>query len=130
MSKEFTKKELIDSLQTQEIDGKNSLEIIAELVFDEKFPKELFENAKNELVKVRDDRQLFSELCIILIPKWKEIKRLREQNIILKDNSELNFEKLQINNASILEIENSIKPLEIKFDILQKRIETRNRKID
>lgn len=130
MSKEFTKKELIDFLQTQEIDGKNSLETIAELVFDEKFPKELFENAKNELVKVRDDTQLFSELSNILIPKWKEIIRLREQNRILKDNTELNFEKLQINNARILEIENSIKPLEIEFDILQKRIETRNRKVD
>ena len=39
MSKEFTKKELIEVLQTQEIDGKNSIEAIAELVFNDRFPR-------------------------------------------------------------------------------------------
>lgn len=125
MSKEFTKKELIEVLQTQEIDGKISIEAIAELVFDDRFPKELFENAKNELVNDRDDTQLIKKLSIILTPKWEEIMKLRNENIILLGNAHLNSEKLQANKARILEIENIIKPLEIEFDIVKKRIAER-----
>lgn len=128
MAKEFTKRELIEYVLKNETDGMISQESIANLVFDGNFPKEQFDNAKNELISARDDENRFKELSAILLPKWTEIMELEKKNTELAKKSDLDYASLGTNKAKILKIQNDIRALQHEFSTIQKRIQERKKK--
>jgi len=55
--KEFTIQELVELLNQHQVDGKLSFNSLGEIIFDSKFPDTLFSNAKDQIIKAREDEQ-------------------------------------------------------------------------
>ena len=125
MSKEFTMQELVALLDAKAVNGKVSLDDIAEIVFDTKFPEHLSKNAVETLIAYSNDYKRYKELGGILLPKSQEVlgyqKRIVELNNIHSTNDD--EEDKIVNEIYELkmkqkQIEDEIKPLEDEFQKL------------
>lgn len=125
MNKEFTNQELIDLLEEKAINGKVSLNDIASIVFDTRFPEHLSKNAVEKLIEYSNDYNRYIELAKILSVKMPELVELKKKIIELQNADYINDEEDEkiVNEIYELkikeeEIEKEIKPLEEEFDNL------------
>ena len=123
--KDFSKKELIELLQKHEVDGRVTFSSLGEIVFDSRFPDELFQNAKGEIVKARDDEKRYKELAQSLQEKYQQL--IEKQNKIskLSRNKTENLHKIAELKNKQSQIEIEIEPLETEFNRVKERIEER-----
>lgn len=80
----FTNEEINEFLKNNSISGKVTITDLGKIVFDTNFPAELFENAKNEIIQVRDDSKRHSKLADLISKKLKLAIPIQEKIIILK----------------------------------------------
>ena len=125
MNEEFTNQELIDLLEEKAINGKVSLNDIASIVFDTRFPEHLSKNAVEKLIEYSNDYNRYIELAKILSVKMPELVELKKKIIELQNADYINDEEDEkiVNEIYELkikeeEIEREIKPLEEEFDNL------------
>jgi len=125
MAKEYTKEELIKLLNQHSEDGKVSFGSLGEIIFDSKFPDELFQNAKDQIIEARNDEKIFKEASNILLEKYQEVLRLQKKIIRLSEDKLNNLEQIIKLKKEQAEIEREIEPLESEFKEIQARIKER-----
>ncbi len=125
MSKEFTMQELVALLDAKAVNGKVSLNGIAEIVFDTKFPEHLSKNAVETLIAYSNDYKRYKELGGILLPKSQEVLEYQTRIVELKNIHTTNDDEEDkiVNEIYELkikqqQIEDEIKPLEDEFQKL------------
>lgn len=125
MSNEFTMQELVALLDAKAVNGKVSLDDIAEIVFDTKFPEHLSKNAVETLIAYSNDYKRYKELGGILLPKSQEVLEYQKRIVELYNIHSTNDEDEDKNVNEIYElklkqkqIEDEIKPLEDEFQKL------------
>ena len=126
MNNEYTMQELIALLECKSVKGKVSLDDIAQIVFDTKFPERLSQNALEKLIEYSNDYKRFKELGEIILEKSQEVLEYQKQVIELNDKSYINDEEEDkiVNEIIELtmkqkEIKDEIKPFEVEFNKLQ-----------
>ena len=122
---EFTKQELLDLLNQHTVDGKVSFNSLGEIIFDSKFPDALFSNAKDQIIKARNDENRFKELGEILVTKTQEALEKQKKVVELKENGSTDFQTILDLKEQIVFIENELIPLEKEFWEIKKRIDER-----
>lgn len=127
MAKEFTKEELIAQLETKMQNGMVSMDDIAAIVFDERFPQHLSDNAQGELISARNDMARFKELSKILTPSWERLIQLQEELRNLSQSTEENVEEIFLRRVEMNGIQNEIRHLEAEFDSIADRIKKRTK---
>jgi hypothetical protein len=125
MSKEYTMQELVTLLESKAKDGKVSLNDLAEIVFDTKFPEHLSQNADKKLIEYSNDYKRYQQLGKILLPKFQE--ELEYQNRIVELNG-IEYVRDEEEDKIVFEIyelklkqkaiEDEIKPLDDEFQKL------------
>ena len=123
--KEFTKQELLELLNQHQVDGKLSFNSLGEIIFDSKFPDTLFSNAKDQIIKAREDEQRFKDLGVILVKKTQEALEKQKKVVALNDNISNNVQTISDLKKQIENIENELIPLENDFWEIKKRIDER-----
>lgn len=123
----YTKKELFDFLKKHEIDGKVPINALGEIVFDARFPDELFQNAKDRIIKVRDDEKRYKELAGILLEKNQAAFEIVAEINALSDDRIGNFQSIRELEESLVIIQNEVSPIEREFKEIKARIDERNR---
>jgi hypothetical protein len=125
MSQEFTMQELVTLLDAKAVNGKVSLDDIAEIVFDAKFPEHLSKNAVEKLIEYSNDYKRYKELGSLLLPKTQEVLEHQKRIIELNNTHPTNDddEDKIVNEIYELklkqkQIEEEIKPLEDEFQNL------------
>ncbi len=125
MSIEYTMQELVALLESKVNGGKVSLDDLAEIVFDTKFPEHLSQNAVEKLIEYSNDYKRYQELCKILFPKSQEALEYQERVVELNNTHSTNDdEEDKIVNeifdlkTKIKKIEDELKPLEDEFQQL------------
>lgn len=126
MSKEFTMQELIALLESKSINGKVSLDDIAEIVFDTKFPEQLSQNAVEKLSECSNDFKRFNELRGILLEKYLEaldyqkmIDEINSKGYINQDEEDKIANEICDLKLKQNDIVDTIKSLEDEFNNLQ-----------
>ena len=119
--KEFTKQELLNLLNKLTVDGKVSFNSFGEIIFDSRFPDELFENAKQGIIEARNDENRFKELASILSEKYKEALSIQKRLTELSENRFDNLINIKTLKNQLSDIEKEIYPLEEEFNIVKKR---------
>ncbi|MBK9540065.1 MAG: hypothetical protein IPO12_15175 [Flavobacteriales bacterium] len=76
---EFTKEDLIDWLSKNSVDNKVSVQDVADLVADARFPQDLVQNAVKELAAERDDRNRHKEVTDKLSSGLGSLEDLRKR---------------------------------------------------
>jgi hypothetical protein len=120
-NKEFTKQELLDILNKLTVDGKISFNSFGELIFDSRFPDELFENAKQGIIEARNDEIRFKELAGILADRYKEALAIQKRILELYEDRFNNLFNIKTLKKQISEIDLEIGQLETEFEIIRKR---------
>lgn len=125
MKEEYTMQELIDLLESKAINGLVSLDDIATIVFDTRFPEHLSQHAVEKLKEYSKDYSRYMELAKILSVKMPELVELKKNIIELQNSEYINeeedeklVEKIYNLKMKEKEMENEIKPFEDEFDKL------------
>jgi len=79
MNNEYTKQQLAALFDAKALDGKNSFDDIAKMVFDAKFPDDISKKAVEELTEHSNKSKRFDELDVILLNKAQEVKGYEEE---------------------------------------------------
>lgn len=125
---EFSKKELIELLNKYAKGGKVSFNDLGGIIFDTKFPDELFKNAKEQIIKARDDEKKYKELANSILVKTQYALDTQKQIVKLSTQREKNLSEINKLKELLRKIENEINPLEIEFAEVKKRIDERKGK--
>lgn len=81
----YTREELAEILKSSSVDGKISQNDLASIIFDERFPDELFMNGSNVMIEYSDKKEKLRNLANSLESKMNEFK----ETIIQKDRDQL-----------------------------------------
>ena len=124
-NKEFTKQELVELLNKYEVNGKVSFDDLGQIVFDSKFPDELFQNAKEEIIAARNDERRLKELVEIFLPKAQKALVLQQEVVVLCENRLENLARITSLKKQISDLEIEIAPIEKELHEVKKRIDIR-----
>lgn len=128
MKKEFTKEDILELLEKYSIDNKVSLDDLQSVVFDIRFPKDMFEHALGKLIEDRDDEKRYKELANILQPDVQKLLELQKEIVELTTGTdEENYIKIYSLKLEQAEIEKKIAPLEKEFELLNDKINMRHK---
>ena len=125
---EFTKQEIINLLNKHAVDKKISFDSLGEIVFDSQFPEELFHNAKEQIIKARDDEKRFKELANILLQKAQSGSEKQKQIVALSLGKLNNSETIESLRQQVKVIEQEMIPLEAELLEIKARIDERQEK--
>lgn len=129
---EYSDDELINLVNSKAVNGKISLENIAQIVFDIRFPKNISKNAETNLRKMSNEFDQFKTVFEILIEKYN-LQIILINNIIELQNTEYVDEETEerviqeilklreqeiINDNEIADLQNEIAPLRKYFSKL------------
>ncbi|HYG14728.1 MAG TPA: hypothetical protein VEC12_03175 [Bacteroidia bacterium] len=123
--KEFTKKELVELLSKDAVDGKVSFDNLSKIIFDPRFPEHLFSNATEQIIRARDDHSRYDELSVILVEKYQYCSDLLKQIMDLSRGESNSMTIVSELREQLACIEQEIEPLQMEFDQLKARIAER-----
>ena len=125
MNEEYTMLELIDLLESKAINGLLSLDDVATIVFDTRFPEHLSDDATEKLIQYSNEFKKYKSLGRIIIKKYEESIEINKKVIELKNKEYVNDQEDDIIVNKIYElklkdkeIENEVKLLEEEFNSL------------
>lgn len=125
MKEEFTMQELKDLLESKAINGLVSLDDVATIVFDTRFPEKLSEDATKKLIQYSNEFNRYRSLGRIIIEKYNESIEINKNIINLKKKEYINDDEEEkiVNEIYELklkdkEIHEDVKLLEEEFNNL------------
>ena len=122
MPEEYSRKELLEQFKKYVSDGKVSFEDLSSLVFDAKFPEDLFPEAKGVIVNAVDEHEKFVQEKAKLREMGKHIQeKILDAKGVLEEIIDLKNQRTQISirigdlQSKVAQIEAELEPLENEF---------------
>lgn len=122
MAKKRTKKEWARYLEENSKDGKVSLSVLAEMIYDVDFPQDLFPNANIKITEARDTFKRHKEIGEQIVSLTEEAFEITKKLIEWSKNETEYLAGIIELRKRRKEIEDKLKPLEKEFDELQEKI--------
>lgn len=126
---EYTTQELIDLVKSKSVNGKLSIENLALIIFDARFPQKLSENAIRELTEASTIYKRYLELANDIFVKYESISELQKQieNINKINDGDEEIEDIIVDEIMKLkwkqnDIKDLISSLENEFNELNQQI--------
>ena len=116
----YTKQEILDIFKSISREGKISHESLANLVFDSRFPDDIFHNTAAVIQQASEDPKRIRVVAILLLEKNKEMFAIQEK--VIEAVGRGDFVLAKSLKSKVAEIEHEVAPLDQEFLEIKKRL--------